>query len=1406
MGVANPTTKPSDDFRSRSIILGSATFINLASLVALVVAGGSLLFYLIFAVDWQERPFIGAMLTQGLEVEDVRSFSDTPWAALEAGMRPGDELIGIDNAEWPIGERHQQFLEAMEGYEVGQTVELSIRVGDPENYDNMFCMDTACVVPVVLGEYPLADFLIHFGVGYVMGIVIFFLGLLTVLRRPDLRSARIFSITTSVLAVIVAGRFDLVSTYQLVPIWIICGFMFSALLLSLAMTFPFEMSWVRSVPSLRYMPFLPAAFLTLLTIYLHDEGTNEAALLLPLIAVFFSAIVVVATMLWRRQYSTSPVVREQATFVGGGALIAFLPLVLWVGYVLLSGGQIINWLTPVSQVSTVLFALSLGYAVLQYSLLETDRIIPEFIVYVALTSLLLVGYSLASIGLGWLTSDAIAADSPILIAIAIGAIVMLFNPLYRYLRDNIERLMFRRRRNYQQRLDIFTRKIADAVNMAEIMSAFRSELLDTVSPDPILMFIYDPKILGYRALPPNAESRPATDVIFAAEKGLAKYLMEEQAVLYIEPGQPLPYLIAEDRSQIALLSTPLIMSLRGRERLHGFVAIGAKRSDEAYTYEDLRFVEGLVDQVAFSVERAQIVDDLERRVRIQDVLSQVSRALNFAIDFDTLLELIFAQTSRVIDADQFSIALFDRATEQLYYSFYGDGDDRLKRVEGVRWDIGSDVISDVITKQVAVRQDHFSQEQIRRNPTYRLDTPTVHAWMGVPLVSDTIGRYGGVLGVIAVGSSDPSVTFSEEQLGIFRDIGSIAASAIDKTQLFEKTEARAKQLKAMNDISSQLASELEDVDRLLQTITENAVNILGCEAGSLLLVDEQSNDLVFRVVTGGGGRELIGTHISRSEPSLVADAVNNVRTVIVNDTSKEARWHGDVKSETQELGRPIIDAMEEPDQDAEDGAEAFHARSILTVPLIAQGTAVGALQVLNKEDNSAFNQEDEDLATTFAGQAAVAIQNARLFESQDQQLLARVQELEDMAQIDQSLNQTLLLDQLIEVIMDWALRQTGASAGALFLTVEGNPEMLDIVATKGYPETGSRLSTDRLDEPLERDFGILRRVMDSRSPSLVIGVDTDPDYVETLPGAVEQIAAPVIQGNEVRGAFLIESAKSGVLDLFDMQFLQRLVERASSSIQNALLYSQLQNEQEARYLFVRELTHDLQNPLTSMKGYTDLLLRGMVGELNDRQMQFLKTVQSNADHLSSLVQDMKDMQQIDARGQLDLKLESVRVNEVLEEVMLTNQHAFDEKDQTLTVHAEENLPAIWADSKQFNRILTNFISNANKYTDAGGKIDVYAEAFDNKWDTQGAAKVMYFRVQDDGMGISPEDQKKLGQQYFRSTNQKALDQKGTGLGLALTIRLIDQHGGKFWVESEIGKGTTFHFTIPLAAEILREQV
>jgi signal transduction histidine kinase len=199
------------------------------------------------------------------------------------------------------------------------------------------------------------------------------------------------------------------------------------------------------------------------------------------------------------------------------------------------------------------------------------------------------------------------------------------------------------------------------------------------------------------------------------------------------------------------------------------------------------------------------------------------------------------------------------------------------------------------------------------------------------------------------------------------------------------------------------------------------------------------------------------------------------------------------------------------------------------------------------------------------------------------------------------------------------------------------------------------------------------------------------------------------------------------------------------------------------------------------------------------QSNFLHTIHSNVERMSTLVTDLNDNSKIEA-GRLRLDFKATNLADLVDEVVRSTKRQIDDKKQTLEVKISADLPATWADRTRVGQVLTNLVSNAHKYTPEGGQILVSAEAELNVWDTDGAAKVVHIWVKDSGIGISPEDQQKVFTKFFRSEDSKAREAPGTGLGLNITKNLVEMQGGKIWFESEFRKGTTFHFTVPVAEE------
>ena len=265
----------------------------------------------------------------------------------------------------------------------------------------------------------------------------------------------------------------------------------------------------------------------------------------------------------------------------------------------------------------------------------------------------------------------------------------------------------------------------------------------------------------------------------------------------------------------------------------------------------------------------------------------------------------------------------------------------------------------------------------------------------------------------------------------------------------------------------------------------------------------------------------------------------------------------------------------------------------------------------------------------------------------------------------------------------------------------------------------------------------------------------------------------------------------------NLAFLNRLSDNAAIAISNAQLYDEVQRANLAKSDFVSFVAHELKNPMTSIKGYTELLAAGSVGQINEMQANFLNTIRSNVERMSALVSDLNDNAKIEA-GRLRLDYKPVEVAEVVDEVLRSTKRQVEDKRQTIELQLSPHLPLVWADRLRVGQVLTNLVSNAHKYTPEGGNIVLGADETNNQWDPEGAKQVVHLWVKDNGIGINIEDQAKIFQKFFRSDDMKAREVPGTGLGLNITKSLVEMQGGRIWFDSEFRKGTTFHFTIPVA--------
>jgi signal transduction histidine kinase len=266
----------------------------------------------------------------------------------------------------------------------------------------------------------------------------------------------------------------------------------------------------------------------------------------------------------------------------------------------------------------------------------------------------------------------------------------------------------------------------------------------------------------------------------------------------------------------------------------------------------------------------------------------------------------------------------------------------------------------------------------------------------------------------------------------------------------------------------------------------------------------------------------------------------------------------------------------------------------------------------------------------------------------------------------------------------------------------------------------------------------------------------------------------------------------------DLQTAVRITNHAAAAIANAILYDKVNEANLAKSEFVSMVSHELKTPMTSLRGYTDLLLSGMTGKLTEQQHNFLEIMAANIRRMSQQIQDLTDISRIET-GQLHIELAPISFVNVVNETMQTVKGLCDEKEIRVHLELPEELPLVMADRGRMVQVLTNLLSNACKYSPPNTDVTLkFMTRMVAQEDSDEMVPMVYCCVKDRGYGISPEDLEKLFTKFFRSDDPNIRQAKGTGLGLSITKGIVELHGGEIWVESKLGEGTSFQFTIPQA--------
>lgn len=1211
-----------------------------------------------------------------------------------------------------------------------------------------------------LQPFSLFDQLTLLYIPYLVGLVYLLSGLWVFsLRRWD-PSGRAFSIFTTSAALSIALLFDLNTNRQLAGLWVIALAFTGGALLNLALIFPQEILRLKHNPLLSWIAYLPSLGLATWSIIALIKPPSSSFSLnnfhSQVIFTLASALIFIIEIGYRRYTSKSPIVRSQSRHILWGALLSFfLPCLGFLASFLLRQNFFSSFFL-LTLLTIIVFPIAFGYTILRYRLLRTDYISSRATLYALLTVITATAYALLVTGLSIIFGATFPITNPFIFGSIIFFFAVIITPLKNGMQQWVDAAFSHGQAVYRERLTTFTRELTQATELRDIILLLRRYIEEGLHPAQLHIFLFDALSDHYAADPGN-DGHPTSDLRFSVNSPLVQALSHRRNSIFMGESYTLPTALQGEKARLSLLGALLFIPLPGKAQLTGWIALGLRQSGDPYGDHDLNYLESLSDQAALAIERAQVVANLERRMHEMNVLTRVSQGINVTIAFDDILELIYAQTNQVIPTLDFRITLRDHYSNYLYHVFYLENDERFFERENLPLALGQGLEQEVVKIIRPLITDDYEREC--RSHGVLPTAQGLFAWIGVPLNagSETIGA-------LSLGSRDPAVIYTSEQCNLLQAIADQAAGAIVKARLLQESERRTRQLTSLNEVARSLTSTLE-LDRLLNQILNSAVEILNCEAGSLFLVDDQTDELVFEVVVGPVAGDLLGQRLPPGT-GLVGKSVETRQAIIANDVRRTKEWF-----------------------DITDQQTGFVTQDMLVVPMQIKDRVIGVIEVINRKDRLPFIQDDQGLLAAFTSQAAVAIENARLYTMTDQALAARVEELSVMQRIDRELNASLDVDRALRITLSWAMRQSESDAGLVGMVEENG---IRLMASQGYTTELSFYQSSYL--PLDL-FANADTLQNGQLLRLRRSDSSQPFGL--LDGVESQVIVPIRRESKTIGLILMECRQADSYPEETIDFLIRLSDHATIAIANAQLYSQVEAANLAKSEFVSFVSHELKTPMTSIKGFADLLAAGVVGPINEAQGNFLSTIRSNVDRMATLVSDLADVSRIES-GRLRLEFTSIPVSDIVDEVTRSVRSQIDAKGQSLSVQIPAQIPSMWGDRTRIIQILTNLVNNAYKYSPQGGSITVCAEAARNQWDKNGAPEVIHISVMDTGFGINPEDQKKIFQKFFRSEDQSIRDASGTGLGLNITKTLVEMQGGMIWFDTEFRKGTTFHFTIPVA--------
>jgi signal transduction histidine kinase len=794
------------------------------------------------------------------------------------------------------------------------------------------------------------------------------------------------------------------------------------------------------------------------------------------------------------------------------------------------------------------------------------------------------------------------------------------------------------------------------------------------------------------------------------------------------------------------------------------------RRDEVrlFTDKQIALLRTFADQAVIALENARLITELKQSLEFQtatsEVLSIISRS---PTQVQPVLDAIVESAGRLCHAGYAFVYRLENGKFQLVASNNAHAE-HAKYVARHppnldRGSVAGRAALDRVTVHVA---DALADPQYTRSDSQRLGR--YRSLLGVPLLRDGVPI--GVL-VLLRTKVEP---FTDRQIELVTAFANQAVIATRNVGLFQEVQTRTRELTqsleyqtATGEVLNIISRSPTELQPVLDLIVETAARLCLADLAYIFKLEAGK----FGLAAAKNADDEHVQYLARHPPSLERGSLTgrvalDRMTIHVRDvvTDREyTRW---------------------------DSQKRSNYRSLLGVPLLRQGEPIGVIMLVRRVVMP-FTDKQIELVATFADQAVIAIENTRLFD----EVQARNRDLTALSDVGRAVSSTLDLKVVLKTIVDRAVELSGTDAGSIFYYRQevgrfelGETSGLDAEVVAKFRKLDIAAGQTGLGEAITKRLPVqVPDVMKRRNNAL-----RDAALEAGLHAA---LVVPLLGSEGALGTLVLQRRRTGEFQPAVVNLMQSFADQSAIALENARLFGEIARKSreleiasEHKSQFVANMSHELRTPLAAILGYAELMQEGFYEPQGTKSLDALTRIRSNGKHLLGLINAVLDIAKIES-GQFTLNMAEYAIESVVETVRSATESLAQNKKLALKTEVVKPLPIGLGDEQRLTQVLLNLVGNAIKFTDTG-EVRVTAKSVNGHFAVS---------VADTGPGIPENEHSRIFEQFHQidNSNTKA---SGTGLGLAIAKQIVEMHGGRIWVESTVGKGSTFQMEIPARAE------